>query len=84
MGGMRVERRLNWNNQAYLACTLCRGYGRVAAINLKTLADASIGVDRTWLAERFARQEVRNYRMDFWRDDTATLGSGVGGNRLRT
>jgi porin len=48
--------------------------------NLKTLADRKYmeSIELGWLSGSPGRK-FRNYRMDFWRDDTATLGSGVGG-----
>ncbi len=48
--------------------------------NLKTLADRKYmeSIEVGWLGGAPGKQ-FRDYRMNFWRDDTATLGSGAGG-----
>ncbi len=48
--------------------------------NLKTLADRKYmeSIEAGWLSGSPGKK-FRNYRVDFWRDDTATLGSGLGG-----
>jgi porin len=48
--------------------------------NLKTMADRKYmeSIELGWLGGSPGKQ-FRNYRVNFWRDDTATLGSGVGG-----
>ena len=48
--------------------------------NLKTLVDRKYmeSIELGWLGGSPGRK-FRNYRMDFWRDDTQSLGSGVGG-----
>jgi porin len=48
--------------------------------NLKTLADRKYmeSIELGWLGGSPGKQ-FRDYRMNFWRDDTATLGSGMGG-----
>jgi hypothetical protein len=46
---------------------------------LKHWLIASTWSPSNWLALGFTWQAVQDYRMNFWRDDTATLGSGVGG-----
>jgi len=48
--------------------------------NLKTLADRKYmeSIELGWLSGLPGKQ-FRDYRMNFWRDDTAALGSGEGG-----
>ncbi len=48
--------------------------------NLKTLADRKYmeSIELGWLSG-FPGKQFRDYRMNFWRDDTAALGSGEGG-----
>jgi porin len=48
--------------------------------NLKTLADRKYmeSIELGWLGGSPGKR-FRDYRMNFWRDDTATLGSGMGG-----
>jgi porin len=48
--------------------------------NLKTLADRKYmeSIELGWLGGSPGKQ-FRDYRMNFWRDDTASLGSGAGG-----
>jgi porin len=48
--------------------------------NLKTMADHKYmeSIELGWIGGSPGKQ-FRDYRMNFWRDDTATLGSGVGG-----
>jgi porin len=48
--------------------------------NLKTLADRKYmeSVEAGWFSGTPGKQ-FRDYRMNFWRDDTESLGSGVGG-----
>jgi porin len=48
--------------------------------NLKTLADRKYmeSIEAGWFSGSPGKQ-FRDYRMNFWRDDTRSLGSGVGG-----
>jgi porin len=48
--------------------------------NLKTLANRKFmeSIELGWLGGSPGKQ-FKDYRMNFWRDDTATLGSGAGG-----
>ena len=48
--------------------------------NIKTLADRKYmeSIELGWMGGSLGKQ-FRNYRMNFWRNDTATIGSGVGG-----
>jgi porin len=48
--------------------------------NLKTMADRKYmeSIEAGWLSGSLGAH-FRNYRLNFWRDDTATLGSGLGG-----
>jgi porin len=48
--------------------------------NLKTMADRKYmeSIEAGWISGSPGKH-FRNYRLDFWRDDTATLGSGLGG-----
>jgi porin len=48
--------------------------------NLKTMADRKYmeSIELGWFSGAPGKK-FRDYRMNFWRDDTATLGSGVGG-----
>jgi porin len=48
--------------------------------NIKTLVDRKYmeSVEVGWLSGTPGKK-FKDYRMNFWRDDTATLGSGVGG-----
>ena len=63
-----------------------QGYGRVAAIKPQNTRRPQVyGVDRTWLAERFARQEVPELSDGFLARRYCDSRQWSGwGNRLRT
>jgi len=76
-GGAAVE--LQATPHVYIHALVIDTEGSVQG-TLKTLADRKYmqSIEFGWLGGSPGRQ-FRNYRMNFWRDDTASLGSGLGG-----